>query len=130
MERWLKKFEAARTRRSTGETRAMGENDKSVNITPQTARLSLTTQGVAAIADSPSKVDINDFGGGGASSGRDESSGLIHVEMRDRRGAVRIATLRCWMSCAGSFWGRFKTARMRGARTEGCAPRRAFSISR
>ena len=60
----------------------MGEGDKSVVLRPLTGKVEFSGQGVAAVADSPSKVDISDFNRGRSSTWRDES-GLIHVAMRD-----------------------------------------------
>lgn len=60
----------------------MSARDKSYCIEPQTAEFKTTGQGIAAVADSASKVDINDFNGGRSSTWRDDA-GLIHVLMRD-----------------------------------------------
>jgi hypothetical protein len=60
----------------------MCEGEKSVVLTPLAAELKLTGQGVAAVADSASKLDINDFGGGRSSTSLD-ASGSIHIATRD-----------------------------------------------
>jgi hypothetical protein len=56
--------------------------DRSVSLTPLTANMGLSGQGVAMIADQGSKVGLNYFNGGRSVTSRGED-GLIHVELSD-----------------------------------------------